>query len=80
MLYDEPTTGLDPVSSREISELIVRLRKKYETSSIIITHDMSCAKLTGDRVLVMHDGTFAAEGAYEELEKSKDPVVHDFFV
>lgn len=80
MLYDEPTTGLDPVSSREISELIVRLRKKYDTSSIIITHDMSCAKLTGDRVLVMHDGTFAAEGAYEELEKSKDPVVHDFFV
>jgi phospholipid/cholesterol/gamma-HCH transport system ATP-binding protein len=80
MLYDEPTTGLDPISSREISELIVRLQKKYETSSIIITHDMSCAKITADRLLVMHDGSFVAEGKYEELAGSKDPDVHDFFV
>lgn len=80
MLYDEPTTGLDPISSREISELIVRLQKKYETSSIIITHDMSCAKITADRLLVMHEGCFIAEGKYEEVEGSSDPYVHDFFV
>lgn len=80
MLYDEPTTGLDPISSREISELIVRLQKKYETSSIIITHDMACAKITADRLLVMHEGAFVAEGKYEELEGSSDSYVHDFFV
>jgi phospholipid/cholesterol/gamma-HCH transport system ATP-binding protein len=80
MLYDEPTTGLDPISSREISELIVRLQKKYETSSIIITHDMSCAKIAGDRLLVLHEGTFVAEGSYEELAASTDNYVHDFFV
>jgi len=80
MLYDEPTTGLDPISSREISELIVRLQKRYETSSIIITHDMSCAKITADRMLVMHDGAFVAEGGYEDLAGSSDPAIHDFFV
>ncbi len=80
MLYDEPTTGLDPISSREISELIVDLQKKYQTSSIIITHDMSCAKITGDRLLVMHDGAYIAEGTFETLEKDPDKTIHDFFI
>ena len=79
MLYDEPTTGLDTITSREISELILEMQKKNKTSSIIITHDMACAKLTGDRVVVLKDGVIAAEGSYEDLEKSKDAWVKSFF-
>jgi phospholipid/cholesterol/gamma-HCH transport system ATP-binding protein len=79
MLYDEPTTGLDPITAKEISQLIMDLRKKYQTSSIIITHDMACAKITGDRILVLQDGKFIAEGSYEELEKSQDEQVNSFF-
>ncbi|MDH7459671.1 ATP-binding cassette domain-containing protein [Chitinophagaceae bacterium 26-R-25] len=79
MLYDEPTTGLDPITSKEISQLIMDLRKKYQTSSIIITHDMTCAKITGDRILVLQDGKFIAEGSYEDLEKSQDENVNSFF-
>ncbi len=79
MLYDEPTTGLDPITSREISQLILEMQKKYETSSIIITHDMACAKITGDRVLVMNEGKFVAEGTYDELEKGDDAFVRSFF-
>lgn len=79
MLYDEPTTGLDPITSKEISELIIQLQKKYKTSSIIITHDMSCAKITADRMLVMNDGEYIAEGSYEELENSSDELVRSFF-
>lgn len=79
MLYDEPTTGLDPITSREISELILDIQKKYQTSSIIITHDMSCAKITADRMLVLDNGAFIAEGSYDELEKSQEPLVNSFF-
>ena len=79
MLYDEPTTGLDTITSREISELILEMQKKNKTSSIIITHDMACAKLTGDRVVVLKDGVIGAEGTYEELEKSSDKWVKSFF-
>lgn len=79
MLYDEPTTGLDPVTAREISMLIIEMQKKYNISSIIITHDMSCARITSDRILIIHDGQFIAEGTYDELEKSKDPFVSSFF-
>jgi len=79
MLYDEPTTGLDPITSREISELILEMQKKYQTSSIIITHDMACAKITADRMLVLNDGVFIAEGTYDELEKSPDQLVNSFF-
>jgi phospholipid/cholesterol/gamma-HCH transport system ATP-binding protein len=80
ILYDEPTTGLDTITSREISELILEIQKKYETTSVIITHDMACAKLTGDRLVILKDGKIEAEGSYEELEKSKDPGVGAFFV
>jgi phospholipid/cholesterol/gamma-HCH transport system ATP-binding protein len=79
MLYDEPTTGLDPITSREISTLILEMQKKYKTSSIIITHDMACANITADRILVMNDGKFIAEGSYEALENSSDQLVKSFF-
>jgi phospholipid/cholesterol/gamma-HCH transport system ATP-binding protein len=79
MLYDEPTTGLDPITSREISELMLEMQEKYQTSSVIITHDMACAKITADRVLVLNDGKFIAEGNYEELENGPDELVRSFF-
>ena len=80
ILYDEPTSGLDTITSREISELIVSVQKKYKTSSIIITHDMACAKMTGNRILILKDGQINAEGTYTELEKSEDEWVHSFFI
>ncbi|HVU57337.1 MAG TPA: ATP-binding cassette domain-containing protein, partial [Puia sp.] len=79
MLYDEPTTGLDTGTSREISELMVRMKKKYHISSITITHDMPCAKLTADRIIMMKEGMVVAEGSYEELGKSEDEWVRSFF-
>ena len=79
MLYDEPSTGLDPITSKEISNLILDVQKKYHTSSIIITHDRECAKLTANRIIVIKDGVCAAEGTYAELEKSEDPWVRSFF-
>ena len=79
MLYDEPTTGLDPITSKEISELILTMQKKYKTSSIIITHDMACAKITADRIMVMNEGSFIAEGSYDELEHSDNELVSAFF-
>lgn len=80
ILYDEPTTGLDTITSREISELILAIQKKSKTSSIIITHDMACAKLTGDRLVILKDGVIDAEGSYEDLEKSDDKWVRSFFI
>jgi phospholipid/cholesterol/gamma-HCH transport system ATP-binding protein len=80
ILYDEPTTGLDTITSREISELILSVQKKYKTTSVIITHDMACAKLTGDRLVILKDGVIYAEGSYDELEKSEDEWVRSFFV
>ena len=80
ILYDEPTSGLDTITSREISELILSVQKKYKTTSIIITHDMACAKLTGNRILILNDGIIHAEGTYEELEKSTDEWVRSFFI
>lgn len=80
ILYDEPTSGLDTITSREISELILSVQKKYKTSSIIITHDMACAKMTGNRILILKDGQINAEGTYASLEKSKDEWVRSFFI
>lgn len=79
MLYDEPTTGLDPITSKEISELILTMQKKYKISSVIITHDMACAKIVSDRLLVMDQGEFIAEGTYDELQKSDNELVRAFF-
>lgn len=80
VLYDEPTTGLDTITSREISELLLEIQKKHKTSSIIITHDMACAKRTADRLVILKDGLIHAEGTYEELEKSDDEWVRSFFI
>jgi len=80
ILYDEPTTGLDTITSREISELILEIKKKNNTSSIIITHDMACAKLTADRIMILKDGVIHAEGSYQELEASEDQWVRSFFI
>lgn len=80
ILYDEPTTGLDTITSREISELILAIQKKNKTTSIIITHDMACAKLTGDRLVILRDGVIDAEGSYDDLEKSDDIGIRSFFI
>lgn len=80
ILYDEPTTGLDTITSREISELILEIQKKNKTSSIIITHDMACAKHTADRLVILKDGVIHTEGTYPELEKSEDEWVRSFFI
>ena len=79
MLYDEPTTGLDTGTSKEISELIHRLQKKYNISSIMITHDMPSARITADRIIMLKEGVIVAEGTYEELEKSEDEWIKTFF-
>jgi len=79
MLYDEPTTGLDPITSKEISNLILDVQKKYDTTSIIITHDIECTRLTANRIIVLKDGVCAAEGTFDELEKSADPWIRSFF-
>jgi phospholipid/cholesterol/gamma-HCH transport system ATP-binding protein len=79
ILYDEPTTGLDTITSREISELILEIKHKQKATAIIITHDMACAKLTADRIMVLKEGVIHAEGTYAELEKNEDPWVRSFF-
>jgi phospholipid/cholesterol/gamma-HCH transport system ATP-binding protein len=79
MLYDEPTTGLDPVTGREISGLMVELGEKYNTSSLIISHDMNCIRATADRIVMLIEGKCYAEGSYEELKRSNDKKVNQFF-
>jgi phospholipid/cholesterol/gamma-HCH transport system ATP-binding protein len=79
MLYDEPTTGLDPVTSEEISSLINEVQKKYKTSSIIITHDIECARTTANRIIMILDGKVYQEGELEKFEKSTDPSIKSFF-
>jgi len=79
ILYDEPTTGLDPVTSGEISELILQVKERYNTSSIIITHDMKCAKITANKLKLMKDGNFLTQGTYDELRKSDDKYVRAYF-
>ena len=79
ILYDEPTTGLDPITSKEIIELMNSIRKEYNTSSIIITHDVDCAKAISDRMILLIDGINYIEGRFEELEASTDPKVRAFF-
>jgi phospholipid/cholesterol/gamma-HCH transport system ATP-binding protein len=79
ILYDEPTTGLDPATSDEISLLINDVQKKYKTSSLIITHDIDCARNTADRVIMLHDGEVYKEGKLNEFENSSDPLIKSFF-
>jgi phospholipid/cholesterol/gamma-HCH transport system ATP-binding protein len=79
ILYDEPTTGLDPITSKEISQLILDVQKKYNAAAIIITHDVECARITANRMIVMKDGTSVAEGTFKELSQSTDQWVRSFF-
>lgn len=79
ILYDEPTTGLDPITSKEISNLIISLQQQYHTTSIIITHDISCVEITANKIHVLKDGILYASGRYEEMKQSNDPWIYNFF-
>ena len=79
MLYDEPTAGLDPISSVEINALIRNIQKEMGVSSIIITHDLVCAKTTGDRLVMMFDGVVQREGSFEEVFASTDERIKSFY-
>jgi len=80
MLYDEPTAGLDPITCMEINNLIVQVREQYNTSSIVITHDLACAKVTGDRMAVLLDGQFKAIGSFDEVfTNANDQRVKSFY-
>lgn len=79
MLYDEPTTGLDPITSREIVQLILKVQDIYNTSSIVISHDMSCVRQLANRVIMLVDGKCHADGPYELLMQNPDPIVQGFF-
>jgi phospholipid/cholesterol/gamma-HCH transport system ATP-binding protein len=79
ILYDEPTTGLDPITGKEISTLMCQLAKKYNTSSIIISHDLNCVKIVADRIVMLIDGLCYADGTYEELKQNTDKKVREFF-
>lgn len=79
ILYDEPTTGLDPVTGQEIIDLIITIQKKYNTASLIISHDMNCVATAGDRVIMLIEGKCYADGSYAELQQNTDPKVQMFF-
>lgn len=79
MLYDEPTAGLDPITCIEINNLINQVREQYNTSSIVITHDLSCAKTTSDRVAMLFDGVFIKEGPFDEVFASTDERIQSFY-
>ncbi len=79
MLYDEPTAGLDPITCTEINELINQVQEQYRTSSIIITHDLACARATGDRILMLMDGTFIRQGSFPEIFNGDDPRTQKFY-
>ncbi len=78
VLYDEPTTGLDPIASDTIDHLILRVRDRYKVTSVVVTHDMRSARRVGQRILMLHEKKIYAEGTPEEIFNSKDPVVHRF--
>jgi phospholipid/cholesterol/gamma-HCH transport system ATP-binding protein len=80
VLYDEPTTGLDPITSLEMVELILKLQRDYGTSSIIISHDLNVAKRAAGRIALLYEGRNYTEGTYDELRASEDPLVRKFFL
>lgn len=79
ILYDEPTTGLDPITSNEIVQLISRIQRDNKTAALIITHDMDCARVIANRIIILEEGIDYAEGTYESLSQSTDPKVSAFF-
>jgi phospholipid/cholesterol/gamma-HCH transport system ATP-binding protein len=80
IFYDEPTTGLDTVTSKEISHLMLKIKNDYGTPSVTVTHDMQCAKITADRILVLHKGNFIAEGTFDSLQNHENDQVKNFFI
>ncbi len=79
MLYDEPTAGLDPVTSEEINDLINEVQQRYNSSAVIITHDLTCARFTGDRVVMLSEGKFIRQGSFDEVFNTDDTRVQDFY-
>ncbi|NOX65199.1 MAG: ABC transporter ATP-binding protein [Chlorobi bacterium] len=79
MLYDEPTTGLDPITSKEISVLILNLQKKLKMTSIVVTHDLLCAEIISDRAIMLNEGKIVFEGTIEEMTNSQDKFLKNFF-
>lgn len=79
MLYDEPTTGLDPITSREISQLMIEMQHAYQISSVIISHDLQCTRITANHIIALIEGKCYATGTYDELARSQDPKVNSFF-
>ncbi|MCZ7610237.1 MAG: ABC transporter ATP-binding protein [Ignavibacterium sp.] len=79
MFYDEPTTGLDPITSKEISLLILELQKSLKMTSIIVTHDLLCAEIIADRAIMLNDGVIMKEGSISDLKSSQDPFLRNFF-
>ncbi len=79
ILYDEPTTGLDPITAKEILLLMKSIQQKYNTSAIIITHDVDCARVISNRMILLVDGINYAEGTFEEISTKKDPKIQAFF-
>ncbi len=79
MLYDEPTAGLDPITSIEINNLINEVKERFQTSAIVITHDLTCAKATGDRIAMMIEGKFIRVGTFEQVFESNDERIKNFY-
>lgn len=79
MLYDEPTSGLDPMTSIDINNLIMTVQKQYNTSAIIITHDLTCAKTTGNKVAILMEGKFLKQGVFKEVFDTQDPKIRAFY-
>jgi|GEM_PF-5706531 len=79
MMYDEPTAGLDPITCLDINNLINEVQVRYKTSSIIITHDLACAKTVGDRIVMLLDGKFERQGTFNEIFETEDKRVKAFY-
>jgi phospholipid/cholesterol/gamma-HCH transport system ATP-binding protein len=80
ILYDEPTTGLDPYTAHDINELIIRIQEIYNVSSIVVTHDLKCTRRVSDRIVILQNGNFIARGTYEELENHRDDIIRNYFI
>jgi len=80
ILYDEPTTGLDPYTARDINDLIFRVREIYNVSSIVVTHDLKCARRVSDRIVILESGNFIASGSYTALENHEDEMIRNYFI
>jgi phospholipid/cholesterol/gamma-HCH transport system ATP-binding protein len=80
IIYDEPTTGLDPYTSDAINDLIIKIKEEYQTAAIIITHDIKCARRTSDRMVILNEGKIIANGQFDELSRHPDEQVKLFFI